>query len=196
MRLFAAVLPPADAVRELAPEVDALQRMPGADALRWTGRPGWHFTLAFYGEVADDVVPDLTERLLRAARRTGPFPLSLHGGGHFGGRALWVGAAGDVPAMRLLADRADAAGRKAGVGMEEHRRYRPHLTVARSRGSADFKPYAAALDAFAGTPWTVGELCLVRSNLPTAGVPREQPRYETVASWPLGAGDGTVPAGG
>ena len=45
---------------------DALQRMPGADALRWTGRPGWHFTLAFYGEVADDVVPDLTERLLRA----------------------------------------------------------------------------------------------------------------------------------
>jgi 2'-5' RNA ligase len=196
MRLFAAVLPPADVVRELAPEVDALQRMPGADALRWTGRPGWHFTLAFYGEVAEDVVPDLAERLRRAARRTGPFPLSLHGGGHFGGRALWVGAAGDVETMRLLADRAEAAGRKAGVEMEEHRRYRPHLTVARSRDSADFKPYVAALDAFAGKPWTVGELCLVRSNLPVSGVPGEQPRYETVASRPLGAGAGTGLAAG
>ncbi|MFE1286981.1 RNA 2',3'-cyclic phosphodiesterase [Streptomyces sp. NPDC058751] len=193
MRLFAAVLPPVDAVRELAREVDVLHRTPGADALRWTERPGWHFTLAFYGEVADDIVPDLTERLLRAARRTGPFPLSLHGGGHFGGRALWVGATGDVETMRLLADRAEAAGRKAGVEMEEHRRYRPHLTVARSRGSADFEPYTAVLDAFAGKPWTVGELCLVRSHLPTSGVPGEQPRYETVASCPLGAGDGTGP---
>jgi 2'-5' RNA ligase len=196
MRLFAAVLPPADAVRELAPEVDALRRMPGADTLRWTGRPGWHFTLAFYGEVADDVVPDLAERLLRAARRTDPFPLSLHGGGHFGGRALWVGAAGGLETMRLLADRAEAAGRKAGVEMEEHRRYRPHLTVARSRDSADFKPYVAALDTFAGKPWTVGELCLVRSNLPVSGVPGEQPRYETVMSRPLGAGDGTDRAAG
>ncbi|MFE2299523.1 RNA 2',3'-cyclic phosphodiesterase [Streptomyces sp. NPDC059445] len=194
MRLFAAVLPPAGAVRELAPDVDALRRMPGADALRWTGRPGWHFTLAFYGEVADETVPDLTERLLRAGRRTDPFPLSLRGGGHFGGRALWVGAAGDVATMRLLADRAEAAGRKAGVEMEEHRRYRPHLTVARSRDSADFKPYVAALDAFAGEPWTVGELCLVRSNLPRSGVPGEQPRYETVAACPLGAGDGAGPA--
>ncbi|MGW1531684.1 RNA 2',3'-cyclic phosphodiesterase [Streptomyces aureus] len=196
MRLFAAVLPPADAVRELAREVDLLQRMPGADALRWTGRPGWHFTLAFYGEVAEEIVPDLEERLGRAAHRTEPFPLALHGGGHFGDRALWAGAAGDRETMRLLADRAGAAGRKAGVEMEEHRHYRPHLTVARSRASADFKPYVAALDAFAGTGWTVRELCLVRSNLPVSGVPREQPRYETVASWPLGAGDGTVPAGG
>ncbi|MFF3613679.1 RNA 2',3'-cyclic phosphodiesterase [Streptomyces sp. NPDC002580] len=196
MRLFAAVLPPADAVRELAPEVDALRRIPGADALRWTGRPGWHFTLAFYGEVAEDLVPDLAERLARAARRTGPFPLALRGGGHFGGRALWVGATGDLDTMRLLADRAEAAGRKAGVEMEEHRRYRPHLTVARSRGSADFTPYVAELDSFAGKPWTVGELCLVRSNLPVSGVPGEQPRYETVVSRPLGAGDGSPRPGG
>ncbi|WP_406372720.1 RNA 2',3'-cyclic phosphodiesterase [Streptomyces sp. NBC_00647] len=196
MRLFAAVLPPADAVRELVPEVDALRRMPDADALRWTGRPGWHFTLAFYGEVAEDTAADLAERLTRAARRTGPFPLSLRGGGHFGGRALWVGAAGDTDTMRLLAGRAEAAGRKAGVEMEEHRHYRPHLTVARSRDSADFKPYVAALDTFAGQAWTVRELCLVRSNLPTSGVPGEQPRYETLVSLPLGAGDGTGPAAG
>ncbi|WP_055490479.1 RNA 2',3'-cyclic phosphodiesterase [Streptomyces sp. TP-A0356] len=188
MRLFAAVLPPPDAIRELASVVHELEGMPGARGLRWTERPAWHFTLAFYGEVAEDVVPDLSERLSRAARRTEPFPLSLCRGGHFGGRALWVGASGDVAAMRLLADRAESAGRKAGVETGEHRRYRPHLTLARSnRGSADFRPYVTALDAFVGQEWTVDELCLVRSRLPRSGVAGEQPRHETVERWGLGA---------
>ncbi|MPY64947.1 2'-5' RNA ligase family protein, partial [Streptomyces spongiae] len=92
MRLFAAVLPPADVVDELGHAVGALQALPGADRLRWTGRPGWHFTLAFYGEVDEDLVPELSERLERVARRTGPFPLAVRGGGQFGrGRALWAG---------------------------------------------------------------------------------------------------------
>jgi len=188
MRLFAAVLPPADVVRELGSEIDELRRLPGAEALRWTGRPGWHFTLAFYGEVDEALIPELSERLSRAARRTDPFALAMRGGGQFGGRALWVGAEGDLRTLRLLADRAEAAARKAGVAMGEHRRYRPHLTLARSREPADFTPYVGALDAFAGRAWTVGELSLVRSDLPRSGVPGEQPRYETVESWALGAG--------
>jgi len=196
MRLFAAVLPPEGVIRELASEIEELERLPGADGLRWTGRPGWHFTLAFYGEVDEGIVPELEERLARAAHRTAPFPLSLHGGGHFGGRALWVGAEGGTETMRLLADRAEAAGKKVGVPIGEHRRYHPHLTVARSRANANFKPYVTALHAFAGRQWTVRELCLVRSNLPRSGVQGEQPRYETIASWPLGVAAGPPEAGG
>ncbi|MFD3931544.1 RNA 2',3'-cyclic phosphodiesterase [Streptomyces sp. NPDC058614] len=187
MRLFAAVLPPEDVTSELGSVVEELRGLPGAEALRWTGRPGWHFTLAFYGEVDEDVVPDLSERLARAAHRTDPFDLALRGGGHFGGRALWAGVSGDVAVLRLLADRAEAAARKAGVPMGEHRRYRPHLTVARSRANADFEAYVTVLEAFAGRAWTVGELCLVRSDLPKSGVPGEQPRYEVVARRPLGS---------
>lgn len=188
MRLFAAVLPPPEAIRELASIVRGLEELPGARGLRWTERPAWHFTLAFYGEVAEDVVPDLSERMARAVRRTPPFPLSLGGGGHFGDRTLWVGASGDLRTMRLLADRAESAARRAGVEMGEHRDYRPHLTLARSRGQADLRPYAVALKAFAGQEWTVGELILVRSLLPRSGTPGEQPRYQTVERWGLGAG--------
>ena len=187
MRLFTAVLPPDDVVRELAAEVDQLRALPGADRLRWTHRPGWHFTLAFYGEVDDDVVPELSERLERAARRTEPFALALRGGGQFGnGRALWAGADGETQTLRLLADRAEAAGRKAGVEMGEHRRYKAHLTVARSRNAVDVRPYLALLEDFTSRTWTVGELTLVRSYLPKSGVPGEQPRYEAVARWALG----------
>ncbi|MFD9522722.1 RNA 2',3'-cyclic phosphodiesterase [Streptomyces sp. NPDC059979] len=182
MRLFAAVLPPEAAVAELARAVDGVHD----DRLTWTARAGWHFTLAFMGEVRDDVLPELHTRLERAAHRTPPFPLRLHGCGHFGDRALWVGAAGELPALRMLAERADAAARRAGVPMDQHRRYTPHLTLARSHSaSTPLRPYLDALADFEGTPWQVDTLSLVRSNLPVSGVPGEQPRYETVRSWPL-----------
>ncbi|MFK4099779.1 RNA 2',3'-cyclic phosphodiesterase [Streptomyces sp. NPDC019531] len=189
MRLFAAVLPPEEVAHELAAEVARLKKLPGADSLRWTGRPGWHFTLAFYGGVDDDVVPELSVRLERAARRTPRFPLALRGGGQFGhGRALWAGASGELPVLRLLAGRAEAAARKAGVEMGEHRRYRAHLTVARSREAFDVRPYLEALEGFVSRSWTVDELALVRSNLPTSGGPGEQPRYEVVGRWALNGG--------
>ncbi|MFF9487033.1 RNA 2',3'-cyclic phosphodiesterase [Streptomyces sp. NPDC014676] len=204
MRLFAAVLPPEDVVQELAFEVARLRRLPGADGMRWTGRAGWprggaadwprggaadwHFTLAFYGEVDDELVPELTARLGRAASRTDPFELALCGGGQFGhGRVLWAGAEGDLRTMRLLAERAEAAARKAGVPMDEHRRYKAHLTVARSRDAVDVRPYVGALHAFRSRTWTVDEAVLVRSDLPTSGVPGEQPRYTPVARRALGA---------
>ncbi|MEV7447579.1 RNA 2',3'-cyclic phosphodiesterase [Streptomyces nigra] len=188
MRLFAAVLPPDDVARELHTEVAALRSLPGADLLRWTARPGWHFTLAFFGEVDDELLPALSARLARAAQRTAPFRLALHGGGQFGhGRALWTGAGGDVPALRVLAGRCEAAATKAGVPMGEHRRYKAHLTLARSRTAVDTRPYVTALADFTSRTWTVAELAVVRSHLPASGVPGEQPRYEVVARRPFGA---------
>ena len=205
MRLFAAVLPPPEPLAELAVAVDSLMEGRTADGralgpgdaghgagagrggLRWTGRAGWHLTLAFYGEVADETLPELSARLERAAARTAPFELALRGAGQFGrGAVLWVGAEGDVPVLRRLAQRARAAARRAGIPMDEDRAYRPHLTLAHSRGRADLRPYLAALGDYAGTGWTVRELCLVRSRLPTGGVPGERPRYEKVGGWPLG----------
>ncbi|MFF0556348.1 RNA 2',3'-cyclic phosphodiesterase [Streptomyces sp. NPDC020472] len=196
MRLFAAVVPPPERLDELGHVVDRLRGLPGADGLRWTPRPGWHFTLAFMGEVDEELLPELRARLARAAHRTPPFPLRLHGGGHFGRRALWAGAAGDLDELRLLAERADAAARRAGVPMEEHRRYQAHLTVARARGEgAGLRPFLDELTGFEGGRWQVGELVLVRSNLPVRGVPGEQPRYETVDRWPLAGGGGGEGAG-
>ncbi|MCX5198661.1 RNA 2',3'-cyclic phosphodiesterase [Streptomyces sp. NBC_00249] len=182
MRLFAAVLPAPEAALELR---DALAAAPDAAGLRWTAEPGWHFTLAFMAEVRDELLPELHERLRRAAARTAPFPLRLHGVGHFGSRALWAGAAGDLDTLRMLAERADAAARRAGVPMDQHHRYTPHLTLARSNGAADLRPVLDALSGFEGTPWRVDTLSLVRSNLPTSGIPGERPRYEVTATWPL-----------
>ncbi|MEU1486354.1 RNA 2',3'-cyclic phosphodiesterase [Streptomyces sp. NPDC005752] len=185
-RLFAAVLPPEPAAEELAGAVAPLLELPGAVNLRWTARAGWHYTLAFLGNVDEELLPELYSRLERGAHRTEPFPLRIRGGGRFDGRALWAGAGGDLVTLRLLAERAHAAARRSGVPMEAHRRYTPHLTLARSRVPADLTPYTAALEGFEGTEWEAAEMALVRSDLPVDGVPGEQPRYEVVRAWPLG----------
>ncbi|UNO40403.1 RNA 2',3'-cyclic phosphodiesterase [Streptomyces sp. MST-110588] len=193
MRLFSAVLPPEGAVRELAAEVAGLRTLPGADRLRWTGRADWHFTLAFYGEVHPELLPELCERLARAARRHPPYPLRIAGGGRFADRVVWAGAEGGRPAMGRLADSASAAARRAGVPMKEQRPYAPHLTLARNRtAGVDLRPFVAGIEGFRGQEWTVGELVLVRSHLPVDGVAGQRPRYETVAAWPLGNRDGRL----
>ncbi|MFG3286043.1 RNA 2',3'-cyclic phosphodiesterase [Streptomyces sp. NPDC048111] len=187
MRLFAAVLPPEQAVNELGHAVRELGSLPGADELRWTGPESWHLTLAFLGEVDESVLDELHARLGRAARRTDPFALRLHGGGRFDGRALWASVAGGLDELRLLAERADAAARRSGIPMEQHRRYVPHLTLARSRTPVDLRPYVAGLGPFEGSPWQVTELALIRSTLPGGGSPGERPRYDPVGRWALGA---------
>jgi len=192
MRLFAALIPPPAAAAELAAALAPVRRMPGAADVRWTAREGWHFTLAFLGEVPDEVRPDLDERLARAARRHGPHELRLATGGRFGDRTLWIGAEGDLRGLSHLADSVRAGARRAGAPPAEEHGFSAHLTLARTpRGrAAHLAPYAEALADFRGMPWTADRVSLVASFLPRSGIPGEQPRYETVREFRLGGPDG------
>ncbi len=180
MRAFVALVPPEDALAELAAAVAAL---PDEPRLRWTRREQWHLTLAFLGEVDESARDRLTERLARAARRHPPVELALAGGGRFGDRVLWAGVDGDRTGLRLLAGSVGAAARRSGLPVDE-RPHRPHLTLARARPPApDLRPLADALRGFAGRPWTASELHLVRSDL-GAG-PGGGARHEVVGTWEL-----------
>ncbi len=207
VRAFVAVIPPAGALAELeAAVVPVRAAHPG---LRWTPPAQWHLTLAFLGDIDEGVLPELTGRLARAARRHPPAPLALAGGGRFGDRVLWTrvhaapgpaapsaggspvpagrvprsdGAAG-LDGVRRLAASVAAAARRSGIAVDE-RPYRPHLTLARARDGADLRPAVAALGTFTGSPWTADALHLVRSRL-GAG-PGGTAAHEVVATSPLG----------
>ncbi|MEU7135540.1 RNA 2',3'-cyclic phosphodiesterase [Streptomyces sp. NPDC046261] len=188
MRLFAAVVPPAPAIDELAAEVARLRSaLPERHGrLRWTEPAMWHFTLAFLGEVDEALLPELGERLARAAHRHPEHQLRFAGGGRFGDRILWVGATGALETLGGLARSAAAGARRAGVRMDDAKPFRPHLTLARAVGHVNLRPYAEELAEFRGRRWQVERLELVRSRLPASGIAGERPRYETVAAWPLG----------
>ncbi|WP_035798712.1 RNA 2',3'-cyclic phosphodiesterase [Kitasatospora mediocidica] len=190
MKLFVAVLPPADAVRELAAVLAPLHALPGADRWRWTARDGWHLTLAFLGEVAPEQLPGLEGALSRAAALNPAHRLRLAEGGRFGDRALWAGVAGETRVLRALSEDVRRAAEEAGCGLpQDEPAFRPHLTLARTAGRRSAVPsthgrVAEAADLladFRGGEWTADELHLMRSE--SAG---GRSHYTTVASWPLG----------
>jgi RNA 2',3'-cyclic 3'-phosphodiesterase len=187
MRLFVAVAVPVCAADELDDAVAPLrQPWPG---LRWTGRDAWHLTLAFLGEVTEPVWARLEPELERAAGRYPPLSLSLGEAGAFPGaaraRVLWTGVQGESQALAALAESVAAGARLAGAPpAEEGRRFRPHLTLARCREPVDVQPLVHRLSGYTGTPWTAGEIYLIRSHLP-GGRPHDRPRYETLGCWPL-----------
>jgi 2'-5' RNA ligase len=185
MRAFVAVVPPDTACAELAAAVTPL-RSPHPD-LRWTPAAQWHLTLAFLGEVDEGVLPELTERLARAAHRHAPMVLTMSGAGRFGDRVLWTRVRAErTPGgadLRRLAAAVTAAARRCGIGVDD-RAYRPHLTIARSRGGTDLRPLVAQLSGFAGTPWAADALHLVRSRL-GAG-PQGTAVHDVLQTWSLG----------
>lgn len=175
MRLFVSVEPSAAARAGLAQRIDGLDLTPA----RLIPAERWHITLAFLGEVADSVLPDLQEELGLAAQAARPLTLRLAGAGRFpaGGRpsVLWVGLAGDVEPLRRLAREVGRAVRRAGVRLQR-RPFAAHLTVGRYRdappGAADAA--VAALSAYTGPGFAVEELRLMRSHL------GPHPRHEQV----------------
>ncbi len=182
MRLFVAIALPADAAGELDSAVAPLRQ--AWPELRWTGRDAWHLTLAFLGEVNEELTEKLGGRLERAAARHAPVTLSLGGAGAFPtadrARVLWTGVRGDRRGLAGLASSVAAGARRAGVlPAPEGRRYQPHLTLGRCRAPADVRTLVATLAGFAGTAWTASEIYLIRSRL------QDQPRYETLGAWPL-----------
>lgn len=193
MRLFIAVAPPQAAVDELAAVVRPLRRLPDGESLRWTTPETWHLTLVFLGEVAEETLPGLEERLARAAHRHPVLRLRFGGGGRFGDRVLWTGVQGDTLELRRLAESAQAAARRAGVELDDDRPYRAHLTLARGgtprggerhggerRRGPDLRGLKAALEDFQGLEWEAADLLLVRSVL--GGGPA---RHTVLRSWPL-----------
>jgi 2'-5' RNA ligase len=183
MRLFVAVVPPDEVLAELEEAVAPLRD--AAPELRWTGAASWHLTLAFLGEVREEVVPDLQARLERAARRHPPQQLAIAGGGAFPSarraQVLWAGFSADGKALAALADSVAAGARRAGAPPPgQHRQYRAHLTLARCRAPADVSKLRERLAGFNGTSWTATSVHLIRSHL-SAG----PPQYEDVAAWPL-----------
>lgn len=81
MRLFVGLLPPPPVRDELILALEAHRpRWPG---LRWLDPATWHVTLSFFGEVPEQVLPELRTRLADVAAHHAPMTLSLTGAGAF-----------------------------------------------------------------------------------------------------------------
>jgi len=137
--------------------------------VRLTPIDRWHVTLAFIGEVPAERLPE-AERALGAVAVPKGAALRLRGGGRFGqspSAALWAGVDGELGELH-----AEVRERLGAEGLpSDGRPFTPHLTVA----YGDDPALRAALDGYAGPPWSLDELALVRVE-PGGG-------YTTLKSW-------------
>jgi 2'-5' RNA ligase len=182
VRLFAAIDLPESIRADLAGAV-AAAGLPDRQ-IRVADPEQWHITTAFFGEVPEQKVDELTERLERAAGRTPSLTLAIAGAGTFPsdamvGRVLWTGVDGDLELLGRLADRCTPAGRRCGLEMDGGR-YKPHLTVGRSRGApTDMNAAAGALSAYRSEQWRATSVLLIRSHL------GPEVRHQIAATFPL-----------
>ncbi|WP_043498282.1 2'-5' RNA ligase family protein [Georgenia sp. SUBG003] len=213
MRLFVSLPLPADVQEHLELAVRSVSELElvaggrgGRPTLRWVPEDQRHITLAFFGEVPDGAVDDLTTDLRAVTAEWPPLRLQLRGAGVFSRQTLWVGvheesrahggrwlwdeAAGEGQSGRLvdlMAACEDVGARYA--DFERRDRRRAHVTLARSRNrrpdDGELSRRAQALSVYTGPPWTATHARLQVSYL-GAGK-GGTPLHEAVADLELAA---------
>lgn len=131
LRLFAAIPIPDDVARRL---VALMRGLPGA---RWTPAENLHLTLRFFGEIEEPVAEDLDAAIDAAVSPIAPFSLRLKGAGAFGGadpHAVWIGVEEPAGEVTRLAEACERAARAVGL-KSETRKFTPHVTLAKTRGT-------------------------------------------------------------
>ena len=133
VRLFVAAELP-DAFRREAGRLASAVGALGIRGARPVRAEGAHLTLKFLGDVESRRVADALDAMRRAAARSAPFGLRSGEVGAFPNadapRVLWLGADGDLAALRRLRD--DLEDSLAAAGFPRDRRpFAPHVTAAR-----------------------------------------------------------------
>lgn len=176
IRLFAALAPPFEVVESLSP----LQN--GLAGARWRPPEALHITLAFYGEVREDVAQDLDSELSGVNGQ--PLDLALQGVGAFGEgqeiHTIWAAVQAGQALGRLAAACATAA-RRVGLPVER-RAYRPHVTLAYTKRP---DPAAVAIWIQRHNLYRSEPFRLERFGLYSSWRAREGSAYRLEAHYPL-----------
>ncbi len=193
MRLFVAVHPPTHLRQELATRLDTARRQ---IPLAWTAAEAWHLTLMFLGEWPEARLPALVAALRGAVASHRPFVVTPGGIGAFPDltrpRVLFLHMDGGDPLRALARDVRAAVDRVWPDGPQDHKAWRPHLTLARVKqplGAGDLARLRG-LDPGAWEPFPVHAARLMASTLR-----REGARHDEVAALALGGAVGAEPAG-
>jgi 2'-5' RNA ligase len=176
-RLFIALPVP----EEIAEELTTLQS--GVPDARWVPVENFHVTLCFAGEVHGAMMRDLEEELSDIA---GPrFPVAVAGVEQFSSgkqpKAL-VALVARSDRLDWLQQKVSTVARNCGIAIE-HRKFRPHVTLARFPNGAEtghhIAQFMASHSTFRTDPWVAEQFVLYSSRLrPDGAVYREEATYD------------------
>lgn len=146
IRAFIALPLPAPLLEKIEVLQRQLKKEPALTDARWANPATLHLTLAFLGEITEELLDQCAAVMLSVSDSQGAFSLRVRTLGVFPSsrhaRVLWIGVDGGAPLLDL--QQRLAAG-LAGLGLTpEARSFKPHLTLARFRFPAHLDPLPAA----------------------------------------------------
>jgi 2'-5' RNA ligase len=164
-----------DFVRErLREHIGKLREAVPEAAASWTRVENIHLTLKFFGNVAVDCVPSITDAVSRAVKEFSLFRIGVGATGVFPKpsrpQVLWIGV--NDPSGKLVGLQRRLEDECASEGFEkEGRVYRPHLTIARIRRPDGARRLADAhlRMEFQSADIEIKELIVFRSELSSKG---------------------------
>lgn len=180
MRLFIAIPLTPESLTRLSAAVARL-RLPH-DGLRWTAPESWHITLQFLGEASPQQCSSLMESL--KAVKIAPFLVHIEGLGCLERAGVILVGVRPNPQLTALERQVTAATAPVGF-VAESRAFRPHITLARSKGRAPQSLATVLARLPQRTDFSslrVQEFRLLESFLEPSGA-----RYEVRGRFPLGA---------
>jgi 2'-5' RNA ligase len=129
MRLFIGI-PLAVSVIEQLEKVSVRHRVE-KDGLRWSTPESWHITLQFLGSTSDTQYECVVARLREL--HSAPVPIELDALGFFDRAGIFFVGGALTPELLALQQQVTATTIPCGF-IPEDRPYRPHITLARSKG--------------------------------------------------------------
>lgn len=173
MRSFVAIELPRG-VKQRLWELGQSMRVPDLRA-SWVKPERMHLTLRFLGDVGDDQLAKLGERLAEAYAGREPLELTVRGTGAFPNvrrpSIVWAGVGPLEGGLSDVQSQAETAAREVGLKPEK-RAFKPHLTLARikdPRNAGALRPALARHAGFALDAFPVSSVSLFSSELTPKG---------------------------
>jgi len=157
---------------------------------RWVRPDSLHLTLAFLGEIPDDLVPRVGDALAHGATRHPPHLLRIQGGGTFGSlecpKVLWVGVRG--ARETLVALQRALVRELALLGLApDHALFTPHVTLARAKSPRGDPALSRSVDLLRDMDF--GELAVREVVLFSSHTDHEGMHYRPLVTHALGGRD-------
>jgi 2'-5' RNA ligase len=186
IRSFIAVDPSPEVTAKIAETIRKIE--PQTRGFRWIHPEGIHLTLRFLGEVEEEVLETISQRIEQLTESKEPISLTASGIGFFPDpsrpRVVWIGLQGDLDRLERLQREIHEAVRGLPVHQEKERGFTPHLTVARipdfHKASGIVRILEAAKSAEFGN-FSVETVILYKSNLTPQGA-----KYTKLKEFKLG----------
>lgn len=158
---------------------------PKSKGVRWVPVENIHITLKFFGEVKDELIPDIEKGISAVCMNYEPFNINVRGAGVFPNpkypNVLWVGVDDSSELARLNTDIEEAMYE---LGFEkEDRNFSPHLTIGRVKDKKAAETAVKELYTFKDNVFGsihVSEVLLMKSVLKPAGA-----EYSRISSFKL-----------